>query len=394
MIKRGHLLLRYGVPGLSVPVGLLLSLLLQPSMNETNFLLFVAAVMISTWYGGLGAGLLATALAVLFSSYFLLPPLYTLDMADPNDVVHLGLFILVAVLLSSLHQKVRSAQLKAEELARDSEELLLREKQARVEAEAASRARDEFVAMVSHELRTPITAVLGWAEILRRSDSSDKAFLTQALEAIERNAKTQAHLINDLLDISRITTGKLALDMRPVELSTVINAALDVVRPEADAKQIQLQATLAPGADLVSGDLNRLQQVIWNLLSNAIKFTPQGGRVEIHLVRAESQSEIAVSDNGKGIRPEFLPRVFDRFSQFDSASRHGGLGLGLAIARQIVELHGGTIEAASPGEGLGSTFKVRLPILTATKSRTQTEGELLRTDDREGGFGTLAASEQ
>jgi signal transduction histidine kinase len=214
--------------------------------------------------------------------------------------------------------------------------------------------------------------------MLRRSGSSDKAFLNQALEVIERNGRTQAQLINDLLDISRITTGKLDIDTRPVELSAVIRAAIDVVRPEADSKQIQLQPMLAPGANQVLGDLNRLQQVMWNLLSNAVKFTPHGGRVEICLVRADSHLEVTVSDNGKGIREDFLPCVFERFSQADAARGHAGLGLGLAIARQIVELHGGKIEAESPGEGLGSTFRVRLPLLTGTRGGGQSGRNKLR----------------
>ena len=394
MLRIRRPLLRYGIAVLSVATGLLLSLLLQPLANETNFLLFVAAVMISAWYGGLGAGLLATALAVLVSSYFLLPPLYTLNMADPDDVVHLGLFILVALLISSLHQKVRSAQRQAEELAQERQELLLREKQARVEAEAATRARDEFVAMVSHELRTPITAILGWAEMLRRSNGSDADSFQYSIKAIERNAWVQAQIINDLLDISRIISGKLSIIMRPVELSTVINAALDVVRPDADAKVIQLEVGLTPVESLVSGDMRRLQQVMWNLLSNAIKFTPRGGRVQIHLVRADSKWEITVTDNGKGIRPDFLPRVFERFSQSEPANKHGGLGLGLTIARQIVEMHGGTIEAESPGEGLGSTFRVKLPVSPLARSRNQSEQAQLRAIGDEGGFNAIAASER
>jgi signal transduction histidine kinase len=394
MVSRIRLLLRYSIPVFSVTAGLMLSLLLAPLTNEAAFLLFVAAVMVSAWYGGLGASLLATALAVLTSSYFLLPPLYTLNMADPNDVVHLGLFILVAVLISSLHQKVRSAQRQAEELARGKEELLSREKTARVEAEAATRARDEFVAMVSHELRTPITAILGWAELLKRCGNSDTASINQALEAIERNARMQAHLINDLMDISRINTGNLKLDMRPVELSTVINAALDAVRPTAAAKHIQFRVMLDPGPGLVFGDLNRLQQVVWNLLSNAIKFTPREGSIQIRLARVASQLEVAVSDNGKGISQEFLPRVFEPFSQSDTASKYGGLGLGLAIARELVELHGGTIEVKSPGEGLGSTFRIKLPAFIATESQSQSKREQPEDNDAESGLKTLVASER
>jgi signal transduction histidine kinase len=372
---REQMLRRYGFAGLSVVTALLLSLLLQPLTRETNFLLFVAAVMISAWYGGLVAGLLATLLAVLVSSYFLLPPLYALNLADPDDVAHLALFMLVAILISSLHHKVRTAQQRAEELARDREELLSREQQARLAAEAAARSRDEFIAMVSHELRTPITAILGWAEMLKRFGDRDTSSAAQILEAIERNAKRQALLINDLLDSSRIMAGKLHLDLRPVDLSTVIYAALEIARPAADAKQIQVQVMIAPDQGLVSGDSSRLEQVMWNLLTNAIKFTPCGGRVEIHLNRSDSYLEIAVCDTGKGIPAEFLPFVFERFSQFGDtdARRQGGLGLGLAIARHVVELHGGTIEAESPGEGRGSTFKVRLPALAVTSDRPGVE---------------------
>jgi signal transduction histidine kinase len=359
------MVLRYSISVLSVATGLLFALLWQQT-NETNFLLFVAAVMVSAWYGGLGAALLATTLAVLVSSFFLLPPLYTLNLADSEDVGHLGLFILVAVFISSLHQKVRSAQRRAEVLAGEREILLLREQEARVEAEVATRARDEFLAMVSHELRAPINTILGWSEILKLSGSSDKASFSKAIEAIERNSRNQSRLINDLLDSSRILAGKFHVDMHQIDLTNVVQAALEAVRQAADAKQIQLQVKSVAGVGLVSGDPNRLQQVMWNLLSNAIKFTPCGGHIKVQLQRVTSQLELAVSDTGIGIRPDFLPFVFDRFSQSDHTNvrRHEGLGLGLAIARQIVELHGGTIEAESPGAGLGSTFRIKLPAPT------------------------------
>jgi signal transduction histidine kinase/ActR/RegA family two-component response regulator len=230
-------------------------------------------------------------------------------------------------------------------------------------AEEASRAKDEFLALVSHELRTPLNAILGWAQIVR-SEDLDADLMRSALETIERNAKAQAHLIEDILDFSRIISGKLRLEISQVDPAQVLVAALDVVRPGAEAKCIRLQPLVSPDAGLVSGDPHRLQQVLWNLLSNAVKFTPEGGQVQVRLERINSHVEITVTDTGQGIAPEFLPYVFDRFRQEDSSStkRHGGLGLGLAISRQIVELHGGTIRVHSDGDGKGTTFTVELPI--------------------------------
>jgi CheY-like chemotaxis protein/nitrogen-specific signal transduction histidine kinase len=242
-------------------------------------------------------------------------------------------------------------------------ELLAREQAARAEAERANRAKDEFLATLSHELRTPLSAILGWTRMLR-TVPLDEATVTRALQTIERNAKLQAQLIEDLLDVSRVITGKLALDVRVVELGPIIDAALEVVRPAAQAKGIRLEATLDAEAGLVSGDASRLQQIVWNLLSNAIKFTPAAGQVEIRLERAGLYARITVTDTGQGLSPDFLPHVFERFRQADSSSTraHGGLGLGLAIVRQLAELHGGTVDAASPGLGMGATFGVNLPL--------------------------------
>ncbi len=237
------------------------------------------------------------------------------------------------------------------------------ERRMRAEAEEANRTKDEFLATLSHELRTPLTAMLGWTRMLRM-EMLDEATSAHALETVERNAKAQAQLIEDLLDVSRIITGKLRLDVRPMELLPVIEAAIDAVRPAADAKNIELQTALDPLAGLVSGDPNRLQQIVWNLLSNAVKFTNRGGQVKIGLERVDSHVEISVSDTGQGITPDFLPYVFDRFRQADGSTTrlHGGLGLGLAIVRHLVELHGGTVRAQSSGEGQGATFNVQLPL--------------------------------
>jgi signal transduction histidine kinase len=231
------------------------------------------------------------------------------------------------------------------------------------EMQDLNRLKDEFLGTVSHELRTPLNAVLGWARLLR-GRSLTPGQTQRALDTIERNAIAQAQLIDDLLDVSRIISGKLPLDFQPVELSTVIEAAVDALRPAADAKQVTLVVVLEPGAGSVWGDGPRLQQVIWNLVSNAVKFTPPGGRVEVSLVADGGAAQLRVADSGVGISSDFLPFVFDRFRQADSTTtrRHGGLGLGLAIVRHLVELHGGTVEAHSEGPGLGATFTVRLPI--------------------------------
>ncbi len=236
-------------------------------------------------------------------------------------------------------------------------------KQARDAADAGNRAKDEFLAVVSHELRTPLTPILTWTRLLG-SRTLDPSKTAHAIESIERSARAQAQIIDDLLDISRIVAGKIRLDLQQVDVASVLEAAIDSTRPTADAKGTHLQLLLDPRAGQVAGDPGRLQQVFWNLLTNAIKFTPKGGRVQVQLRRINSHVEVSVSDSGQGIAPEFLAHVFERFRQADSSSRraYGGLGLGLAIVRQLVELHGGTVRADSPGEGLGATFTVELPL--------------------------------
>jgi len=253
------------------------------------------------------------------------------------------------------------------------ERLYASETRARMEAERATRLRDEFLATVSHELRTPLNAILGWAHLLGSGQLEGPA-ATRAVETIVRNARTQAQLIEDLLDVSRIIAGRLRLDIRSVSLIEVIRAAAEAVRPAAAAKAIELHLELDSSADQTQGDSVRLQQIVWNLLSNAIKFTPQSGRVSVTLARVESSARIVVSDTGEGISEAFLPYVFDRFQQADAAytRRHGGLGLGLAISRHLVEMHGGTIEASSAGEGRGATFTVSLPLLNVERAASTT----------------------
>jgi PAS domain S-box-containing protein len=249
---------------------------------------------------------------------------------------------------------------------KEREELLAREQAARAEAQEANRLKDEFLATVSHELRTPLNAILGWVQLLQtREFGADKT--ARALQTIERNARTQAQLIEDLLEVSRIITGKTRLDIRQVDLASTIETAIESIRPAAEAKGVRLQTILDPLAGPISGDEQRLQQVVWNLLSNAVKFTPNGGRAQAQLQRIDSQVEIVVSDTGQGISPEFLPHVFERFRQASAGPtrQYGGLGLGLAIVRHLVEIHGGTVHAESPGEGQGATFRVRLPLSIA-----------------------------
>jgi len=265
------------------------------------------------------------------------------------------------------------------ELQRSEEErgqLLLRAERARSEAEAANRIKDEFLATLSHELRTPLTSLLGWSSVLRDS-SQDEKVLSQGLEAIDRNARVQAQLIDDLLDVSRIVSGKLNLDVRPLDISSVARAAISVVRPAADAKGITLEYWAQPGLGAISADSARMQQIIWNLLSNAVKFTPHGGKIFVRIEQDGPNARVLVRDTGLGIDSKFLPRVFDRFRQADSSTTrsYGGLGLGLAIVRHLVELHGGTVLAESEGPGKGATFSASFPLLAVRAEAIAHSGE-------------------
>ena len=261
------------------------------------------------------------------------------------------------------------ALLRLSRAERSLKELLEREQQARAEAEAANRLKDDFLATLSHELRTPLNAIVGWTTLMRTIEMDDEA-RQRAIAIIERNAKSQATLIEDLLDVSRITQGQLQLSWLPVHVPAIVAAAMDTIRPSADAKGLTLSAQItADPLATVHGDPVRLQQVIWNLLSNAVKFTPTGGSVRASVTLNEPFVEVCVIDNGRGIRPEFLNLVFDRFRSADAGTTRaeGGLGLGLAIARQLVEMHGGTLTAQSEGENKGATFLVRLPKQGAAK---------------------------
>ena len=277
------------------------------------------------------------------------------DLNDIDDVTRFN-----ECIDQSLTESVRSYTAQVE---RDREKALGNEQAARKDAESANRAKDMFLATLSHELRTPLNAIVGWVTILRMAGSSETN-LAEGLDVIERNTKAQVQLIEDVLDVSRIVSGKLRLDMRDCDLIKAITAGIEVVRPTAESRNITLDVELDPAASRATCDATRIQQIVWNLLTNAIKFSPKGGSVRITLDRERSGLRIAVSDNGQGISPELLPYVFDRFRQADSSKRRqfGGLGLGLSIVKHLTEMHGGTAEAESAGEGKGATFIVRLPI--------------------------------
>jgi len=262
------------------------------------------------------------------------------------------------IVYARTRQKREAALIESERRARESME---REQEARAEAERANRLKDDFLAVLSHELRTPLNAVLGWVQIVQAANPADPT-IVRALGSIKRNAEAQQRLVEDLLDVSRIVSGKFPLERRPFELRTSVAAAVEAVRPAVDAKQIRLQVSLDPEVP-VNGDPDRLQQVATNLLSNAVKFTPAGGLIDVTLARRNGRAELNVADTGEGIPLELQPYIFDRFRQGDGSStrEHGGLGLGLAIVKHIVDAHGGTIAARSEGKGKGSTFSVELP---------------------------------
>jgi signal transduction histidine kinase len=315
-----------------------------PAAELNLRLLLLAGVMFSSWFGGWGPGLLTTIIAGLAVAYSYAPFGGFLSV---DHFVRLIEFMIVALLITFLNERRRRAQRRAE--------------LAQLDAENANRAKDEFLATVSHELRTPLTSLLGWAKLLQ-SDWVDKSLRVRALEAIERNARKQQELIEDLLDVSRVNAGYLRLDTHPLDLAEVIDAAIDVVRPALGARGLRLQTVMPHKSRRVTGDGRRLQQVLWNILSNAVKFTPEGGVIEVELEYTRLHARISVRDSGSGIDPELLPHVFERFRQGDvSKKRHGGLGLGLAIARDLVHLHGGTIEVRNAKQG-GAEFSIQLPV--------------------------------
>lgn len=266
--------------------------------------------------------------------------------------------ISAANLERSIRYAIQQKQMEDERIKR------IRDQEARAQAEAANKAKDDFIAMVSHELRTPLNAMLGWVGILRSNKGNEEVY-ARAIDAIERSAKAQNALVADLLDISRISSGNLWIEKQPVHLASIIEPVLDAAYPAAREKSIEIDARIEKSAKWVNGDPNRLQQVVNNLIQNALKFTPEGGRITVTLNYRDGKALLSVSDTGKGIGPDFLPFVFDRYRQAKGKQRRAGLGLGLAIARHIVELHGGSIKAESEGEGKGSTFSLVLPVTEA-----------------------------
>ncbi|MBH8574271.1 DUF4118 domain-containing protein [Nostocaceae cyanobacterium CENA369] len=507
----------YTLAFLTVTLSLLLSVLLRPLLTPTMFMLFFTAVAVSAWFGGMEAGLLATALSTVAIDYFFIEPLFTFYVYRIDSIVHLCVFLVVVIFMSWVNSQLRSAKqrletkeqqlqvseakfkrlvdsniigvvianlngeiikandaflkllgytqeellkrqvrwqnitspeylevneqslaelrttgvfqpLETEYIHKDGsrvfvlmggalfqesedsqeeiisfcldlterkrakqerEKLLAREQAARAEAEAANRMKDEFLATLSHELRTPLNAMLGWTQLLKRR-KFDEATNTQAIEIIDRNTQSLAQLIEDVLDVSQIIRGKLCLHTYPVNFAQVVSAAIDTVRLAAEAREITIECRFAPLVGVVMGDANRLQQVVWNLLTNAVKFTPNKGRVTVQLQQINSNIQLQVSDTGRGITPEFLPYIFERFRQGDNSitRSHKGLGLGLALVRHLVELHGGTVYAESPGIGQGATFIVDLP-LKVTPVDTNQLSPLIEGEDSDRYLPTL-----
>ena len=328
--------------------------------DQIPYFIYVAAVVVATWFCGVDGGVLATVLAAFAGNYFFVPLRYEL-IPHGEDWVAMGLFAAVALGLIWQVGRWRRA------------ERVLRRLNA--EAEQMSRLKDEFLATLSHELRTPLNAILGWAQLLD-AGRLDAARQKEAARVIMRNAQAQSRLVHDILDVSRIISGKMHLKLAPVDMRAVVSAAVDTLRPAARAKGIDIQAVL-PLRLMMVGDADRLQQIAWNLLSNAVKFTPKGGRVNVRVEQLESQVVLTVADTGIGMEPDFLPYLFERFRQADSSTtrRHGGLGLGLAVVRHLVELHGGTVCAQSAGPNLGSTFTVALPIRAIAGHAREAGGE-------------------
>jgi signal transduction histidine kinase len=350
---------RYGLALASLIVLLTVSTVLEKVLPfRIDFTSFVIIAMIaSAWYFGLGPGIMLAIILELTIDYFSRPP-----FAFKTAVIVFNRMVLFTsvVWFASSRRKVEQ-QLRAQRAL--LEESLHREQLARQQAEASDRLKDEFLATVSHELRTPLSAILGWAAMLNMGEL-EEADARNGLQAIERNARAQAEIIGEILDMSNIITGKMRINARPVELTTIVRAAVNSLELAASAKNISVSLALEENAGLASGDPDRLQQIVWNLLANAIKFTPAEGEVEVRLARVNAHVELKVSDNGIGISREFLPHVFDRFRQADASTTrsYGGLGLGLAIVRHLVELHGGTVAADSAGPGRGATFIVLLPV--------------------------------
>ena len=357
MLRRRSWKSRYGLALAAVLAATGISVIVRPMTHATDSPLFVAAVMLSAWLGGMGPSLLATALAVGALDSVMAPKSVPFILNE-EVIARLSLFVFVALFISALDAARRRA---------DSERAtaLEAERKARAEAEAANRAKDEFVTMVAHELRTPLTAILGWSAAL---GSGRMAGLStpRAIEAIERSARLQARVIDDLVDLSQVARGKVSFHVAPVDLRIIIEASVEAIADTAAAREIKLALDVAPRCAAVAGDAARLQQVVLNLLGNAIKHSRSGATVFLSLAAKGGQARIEVRDEGYGIAPDLLPHVFEPYRQGEGEIARSGLGLGLAIVRQLVELHGGRVEASSPGVGLGAGFTVLLPTIASS----------------------------
>ena len=355
----------YGLGPLGLAVGL--RLLLEPVLaGKSPFLLLTVAVMVGTVYGGLVVGLTATALGAAAGLFFLAEGTTLRGALGEGRSVQLSLYLLSGFGITAFLEMVRQYRIRMEKFA--DEQGRLAEELAR-----ANRLKDEFLATLSHELRTPLSAIVGWSDLLMEGGLAPEG-VERAVETIHRNARVQVQLISDLLDLSRITSGKMRLQPRVVDAHEIATAAADTLHPAAHTKRIDLSVRCA-GSALVWADPDRLHQVVWNLLSNAVKFTPQYGQVVVSVNAQESQTCIKVEDTGPGIRPDFLGHVFDRFRQDDSSRTraHGGLGLGLAIVKHLVELQGGTVRADNRTDGNGAVFEIVFPRLDAARSGTDSQ---------------------
>jgi signal transduction histidine kinase/CheY-like chemotaxis protein len=393
-VRAGHWLRRYGVAVGAVLAAALVKALLLPVFDAPTGL-FYLAVATAAWYGGLMPGFFAALLSLAVSDWWFGFHLFPLRQLGFDAAMRTALFVVVSAVLSLFCEALHRSRRRTEAAARESleqerrrreteaaaalaqqraleerERLLATTREALLDAEQAARLKDEFLATVSHELRNPLNAIVGWAHVLQTARTMTESEQQRALESIVRSAKTQARLVDDLLDVARVVSGKLRLNIDVVDFRRVVEAALAAATPQAEQKGVRLQAVLE-ALDPVLGDAARLQQVVFNLLDNAVKFTPAGGRVQVVTRRPDSHVELTVTDTGEGIPSDILPHIFDLFRQGEAGSRrrHGGLGLGLAIARQLVEQHGGSLTAASAGSGQGARFTVALPVALLGASR-------------------------
>ncbi len=350
-----HRASRYALACVIVAIATLARAAVDPVIhNQVPYFIYIAAVVVAAWGCGIDGGAIATVLSAFVGNYCFVPPRYEL-VPQGEDLYAMGLFTILGLGLVWLVGRWKRAE---RGLMQQTDELhVLKE-----DAERANRLKDEFLATLSHELRTPLNAILGWAQMLN-DGRLDEAGRKKAVHTIMRNADAQARLVEDVLDVSRIVSGKMRLSMAAVDLTAVVATAIEMVRPAALAKGIEITSSLSWHSTVV-GDADRLQQVAWNLLLNAVKFTPKHGRVAVRVETLNSQATLTVSDSGIGVRPDFLPHLFERFRQADASTtrQYGGLGLGLAIVRHMVELHGGTVRAESEGLDRGTTFSVSLPV--------------------------------